>query len=411
MRIAYLDCQSGVSGDMLLGALVDGGLELAQLQGEIDKLRIEGVHLEARAVSRNAVAGTQISVRLHGHEIEPTQEHHIDLASAADPAHHPIHHGDDIAALIGNSALEPHVRSRALKVFQRLTAAEARVHGTDPAHVHLHEVGTLDAVIDVVGAVAGLSLLGVQAVYASPLYMGTGFVECAHGRLPVPVPAVVALCQDVPCVQTDVQAELVTPTGAAILTTVAREFGTCPPFRLRKVGYGAGQRDLEAVPNVLRLRLGETTEEYEQDRIVVVETNIDDMNPEVFGYLTDELLSDGARDVTIAPVYMKKGRPGNLLTIQADEANLDRVITRVLTETTSIGVRYYYVQRRKLRRESAIAQTEFGSVRVKICEADGVRRVAPEYEDCARLARCRRVPILSVYAAARAAMTSGGPSC
>lgn len=402
MRIAYFDCFAGISGDMILGALLNAGLELERLQAELDKLGVAALHLEQQSTSRQAIAAVRATVHAHGHAVQQEDEDHLDLHPEAHPEHEHRHPGD-VIGLIESSALAPQVRASSVRIFQRLTAAEAAVHGSDPEHVHLHEVGAMDAIADVVGTVAGLALLGVEAVYSSPLHLGSGFVNCAHGRYPVPVPGVLALCEDIPCVQTDIPAELVTPTGAAIITTLATGFGSPPPFRQHQVGYGAGRRELDAVPNLLRVRIGETATALEHDQLVLVETNIDDMNPEVFGYLTDLLLQQGARDVYITPVYMKKGRPGSLLSVLAEESDLDLMVHTLLSETTSIGVRFHQVERRKLKRENVSVETPYGRVRVKLCQVDGTRRGNPEYDDCARLAKQHQVPILSIYDAARVA--------
>ena len=431
MRIAYFDCFSGISGDMVLGALLDAELELERLNAEIAKLGLPEIAIEREATSRHAIAATRAWVRVGAESIAEEEEHHLDLATAKDRDHHKhtsehhqhrYHHRDhqhhhlkDITQRIADSSLDDTVKERSIQIFERLGAAEAEVHGTAPADVHLHEVGALDALVDVVGAVVGLQLLAVDEVCASPLRFGTGFTRCAHGRYPVPVPGVLALCRDVPTEQTDIRAELVTPTGAAIITTLASSFGPQPPFRQQAVGYGAGSRDLEAVPNVLRLRLGEREQACVSGmgaapsdaapHLVLIEANIDDMNPEIYGYLFDQLLAKGARDVYATPVLMKKGRPGHVLSVLADLADLDALATTILQETTTIGLRHYPVKRRLLAREIRTVDTPFGPIRVKFSYLDGRRRAAPEYEDCARLAREHQVPLLSVYEAARAAVS------
>lgn len=405
MRIAYFDCFSGVSGDMVLGALLDAGLELDRLNEEIAKLGLDEVTISSEPTARHAIAATRAQVRLGTETISPTDEHHLKPRDLHEHPHehHGHHHLKDITGRIAASGLDDEVKERSIRIFERLGAAEAKVHGADPAEVHLHEVGALDALVDVVGAVAGLVLMGVDEVHASPLRFGTGFTLCAHGRYPVPVPGVLALCQDVPSEQTAIRAELVTPTGAAIITTLALSFGPQPPFRQEAIGYGAGSRDLDEIPNLLRLRLG--ISEAPRENLVMIETNIDDMNPEIYGYLFDRLLEQGARDVYATPVFMKKGRPGIVLSVLADAHRLDALATIVLQETTSIGLRYYPVERRVLEREIRVVDTPYGSVRVKLSYLDGHRRAAPEYEDCARLAKELRVPLLTVYEAARAAVS------
>ena len=401
MKIAYFDCFSGISGDMILGALLDAGLALEDLNREIAKLGVQDVAIEREATARHAIAATRAKVCVAGAPVADA-EHHLDLSG--EPTHdHPHAHLKDITSRIADSRLDEVVKERSIRVFERLCAAEAEVHNAAPAEVALHEVGALDALIDVVGAVVGLQLLEIEEVCASPLRFGTGFVRCAHGRYPVPVPGVLALCRDVPTEQTDIRAELVTPTGAAIITTLARSFGPQPPFCQQAVGYGAGRRDLEAIPNLLRLRLGERVAVSE--RVLLIEANIDDMNPEVYGYLFDRLLEQGASDVYATPVLMKKGRPGNVLSVLAPAGRLDELAAIVLQETTTIGLRYYGVERRVLERQIRAVATPYGEVKVKFSCIDGRGRAAPEYEDCARLAQEHQVPLLSVYEAARAAAT------
>ena len=401
MKIAYFDCFSGISGDMILGALLDAGLPLEDLNREIAKLGVQDVAIERESTARHAIAATRAKVCVAGAPLADA-EHHLDLSGARTRAHAHAHL-KDITSRIADSRLDGVVKERSIRVFERLCAAEAEVHNAAPAEVALHEVGALDALIDVVGAVAGLWLLEVDEVCASPLRFGTGFVHCAHGRYPVPVPGVLALCRDVPTEQTDIRAELVTPTGAAIITTLASSFGPQPPFCQQAVGYGAGRRDLEAIPNLLRLRLGERAPASEC--VLLIEANIDDMNPEVYGYLFDRLLERGACDVYATPVLMKKGRPGNVLSVLAPADRLDELAAIVLQETTTIGLRYYGVERRVLERQIRTVVTPYGEVKVKFSCIDGRCRAAPEYEDCARLAQEHQVPLLSVYEAARTAAT------
>lgn len=397
MTTAYFDCLSGVSGDMVLGAVVDAGLEPDRLQREVDRLAV-GARLRCESVSRCGLQATRVRVELDGQA--PESEHHLD------PGHPPHTHLKDLLARIDGSTLDEADKACARRVFRRLAEAEAAVHGVDVEAVGLHEAGSLDAVVDIAGAVAGLRLLGVTRVYSSALHCGTGTVECAHGRYPLPAPGVLALCRGVPLVQTDVKAELVTPTGAALITTLAEGFGPAPAMRLDAVGYGAGARDLAQAPNVLRLRLSHpAAADSDGQRCVVLEANVDDMNPEVYGYLFERLLEAGARDLYVTPVLMKKNRPGHLLSVLVDPAHLEAVSDVVLGETTSLGVRHYEVERRVLERSTLSVETEFGPVRVKVARLNGRRRVAPEYEDCAGLARSRRVPILSVYGAAVSAAT------
>jgi uncharacterized protein (TIGR00299 family) protein len=263
--------------------------------------------------------------------------------------------------------------------------------------VHFHEVGAVDAIVDVVGSCIGLEYFGVDTVVSTPVRLGTGTVTCAHGLMPVPVPAVVELTRGIPTVRTMIQGELTTPTGAAILTTLASSWGRLEEFTVETFGYGAGTKVLPEMANVLRISIGRTGCAYEIDHSILLETNIDNMNPEVFGFLSERLFEAEAKDVYMTPIYMKKGRPGTLLSIMTDESRMDAILDIIFRETTTLGIRISRVSRRKVKRESGIVRTEFGPVPVKIAHVDGYKRFAPEYEDCARIAREKKVPILTVY--------------
>lgn len=420
MTTAYFDCFSGVSGDMMLGALVDTGLELADLQTDIDSLGV-GAKLRASSVDRCGIRATYVQVEIDGQQMTPAREQHMEPRTDAEHTHdhdhnsghhheHHEHHSHtklgDILAVIDDSSLDTEIKETAARVFRRLTEAEAEVHGAAVEDVGLHEVGSLDAIVDITGVIAGLRRLGVDRVLSSPLHVGTGTVQCAHGRYPVPAPGVLALCRNVPLVQTDIPSELVTPTGAALITTLADGFGPAPTMTLSATGYGAGGRNPATTPNVVRLRLGQPAAPVDSSdgtRCVLLEANLDDMNPEIFGYLFERLLEIGARDVFVTPVLMKKNRPGHLLSILADPADVEAVADIVLTETTSLGIRYHEVERRMLTRTSISVTTEFGPIHIKVADVDGRRRAAPEFEDCAQLARDHKVPLQSVYAAAVAA--------
>ncbi len=445
MKIAYFDCFSGISGDMILGSIVDAGLDPTLLVSELDKLGLDGVNVSFEGTFRKAIKATQVQVtttetsRENGHTHQQLIHPELTQAAHAHGDDHLVLHEHtstavshrrlkDILAILQSGCLHPDDAATATDIFTRLARAEAHVHGLSAERdVALHEVGAVDAIIDIVGAVAGLRLLGVDEVWSSPLRCGTGFVRCAHGRYPVPVPGVLALCEGVPLVQTGVEAELITPTGAAIITTLANHFGTPPSFRQTAVGYGAGSRDLDEQPNLLRLRLGEvsrgqgnrspipddagesmwmeaSTDDEQRDRVIQLEANIDDMNPEVYGYVIDLLLEKGARDVYLTPVHMKKGRPGTLLTALAEEGSMEAISEAILTETTTLGVRYSLKTRRVLPRRMMTASTPYGDVRVKATATGTHSRFAPEYEDCATLARLKGIPILSVYKAALAAV-------
>ena len=381
--IAYLDLPAGLSGDMFLGCLVDAGWNVDALRATIARLPL-GSHeweIDARRVMKGPVAATLVDVR--------TSEGH----------HH--RHLSDIAKMITGAGLAPIVRDRALAVFERLAAAEARVHGTTPDRVHFHEVGAVDAIIDIVGGCAGLEALGITSLHASPVPLGDGWVETAHGRLPLPAPATLELLATAgaPTRPAPGPGELVTPTGAALLAALAT-FGQ-PAMTLQRIGLGAGQRDA-AWPNVARLWLGESGP---VGPLVQIDTNIDDMNPQLYAAVSDRLFAEGARDVWLTPVQMKKGRPGVVLSAIVAAADEDKVADLLLRETTTLGVRIHPLAgRHEARREMREVTTPFGTVRVKVkwidAEAEGA---APEYDDCARLARERAVPARLVYEAAFAA--------
>ena len=383
MRVAYFECTAGISGDMVLGALLDAGLELEVLRRELDKLGLDEFELEVSREQRHGLSGTRAKVT--------AREGHV-------------HRGlSDVLAIINGSRLADTIKGRAGDVFRRLAEAEAEVHGTTPEQVHFHEVGAVDAIVDIVGAVAGLNCLGIERVYGSRLRFGTGSTVGAHGAMPIPVPAVVALCKGVPTERTDIPFEMVTPTGAALLTTLAHEIGERITLRTEHVGYGVGGRDPDRVPNLLRLEIGELETPARSDRITLIETNVDDMNPEVYPYLMERLFSEGARDAYLTPVIMKKGRPGVLVTVMAEPEQVQSLSRLLLRETSTLGVRISPADRVVLEREAGTVQTPFGPIQVKLARLDDHARVTPEYEDCARVARDRNVPIMDVYRAAQEA--------
>jgi len=384
MKLVYFDCFAGVSGDMILGALLDTGLPVERLRAELDKLNLSGFSLEPEKCVKNGITGTKVTVR--------TDEQ---------KSHRHLRH---VREIIETSALSRSVKTTSLKVFQALAEAEGRVHDTSPEKIHFHEVGALDAIVDVVGAVTGLELLGVDQVWASPVHVGTGFVDCQHGRIPVPAPATVELLKEVPVYSTGLQAELITPTGAAILKTIAAGFGPMPSMCLEKVGYGAGSCDLP-IPNHLRLIVGTSDGTYELDQIDLIEANIDDMTPAQFEYVIDKLMAAGALDTTLTPLVMKKSRPAVCLGVMARPEGTQRMLDIVFGETSTLGVRVQRVERRKLPRETRSLKTKFGEIRVKVAWLDGkVRDITPEYDDCRRLAEEHGVPLREMYQeAARAA--------
>ena len=377
MKTAYFDTFAGISGDMMLGALIDAGLSLESLQRELEKLGLREYRIDARKVKKHGISATK-----------------VDVTASEARVHRRL---VDVLDIINQSGISKEAKKRAGRIFHQLAEAEAKVHGTTINRVHFHEVGAIDAIVDVVGTVVGLELLGVERVCASVLRFGRGTTTGAHGAMPIPVPAVAALCKGLPAERTDIPYELVTPTGAAILTTLASQIGARITLCAEQVGYGAGSRDLNQVPNLLRVEIGEQDLDLQTDTLTLIETNIDDMTPEIYGYLIDRLLEGGARDAYLTPLIMKKGRPGTTISVLADTPQVSPLVDTLFRETTTLGVRLTQVHRLKLSRRCGTVETPFGTVDVKIAEYSGRTRIAPEFEDCARIARQQNVPILDVY--------------
>ena len=412
MKTAYFDCFSGAAGDMILGALLDAGLDFARLEAELANLGLAGFRIEAEKVTRGGIAGTKLHVHLddehhhHPHSDDRLEDGHLHGRHRTDDAHG---RGlPEILRLIGQAALPDAVKLTASRVFRRLADAEAEVHGKPPEEIHFHEVGAVDAIVDIVGAAIGLHLLGIERVHCSPMRTGTGTVRCAHGELPVPAPATALLLRGVPVIPTDVQAELTTPTGAAILTTIAAEFGPMPPGRIDAIGYGAGSRDNPGLPNLLRVFIAETAAGgYESDVVEVIEANLDDMSPEFFGVIFDRLFAAGAVDAWVTPIQMKKSRPAFLLSAIApmDRGNAVREV--FFRETTTFGVRSVEARRSKLPREVHEVETPLGRVRIKVGSIAGkIVRAKAEHDDCARIAAEKNVPFREVQDAAMRAFLS-----
>jgi hypothetical protein len=405
MKTAFLDTFSGISGDMTVGALLHAGVPLDAVRDAVAGLKLAGVELSAERVERSGIAATKFHVRVHG-------EH-------PDSPHAHRRHGHrsyvEIRELLATSALAPAVRERALAVFARLAEAEGRVHGRATEDVTFHEVGAVDAIVDVVGAAVGFVHLGVERIHHAALPLGGGFVETAHGRLPVPGPAVTELVRGRRVRTGDGTTELVTPTGAAIVAALA-ETGEAPELVAEAVGYGAGDRVLADRPNVLRIVVGDVVAAAGCDDVVVLEATIDDLSPQVYEHVLDRLFEAGARDAFLVPVVMKKSRPATMLRVLASPEDRDRLAAIVFAETSTIGLRFTSWSRLVLPREVRTVETPWGAVRVKIATApDGTVNVAPEYEDCRRLARERGVPLKLVMQAATGAATRdfvsgrGGP--
>jgi uncharacterized protein (TIGR00299 family) protein len=382
MVCAFVDCFAGISGDMLLGALIDAGAPVDNLLLGLETLPLSGWELKIERVRKGAIAATSVSVIVNGKQ--------------------PERHLSDIESIVLASQLPEKVKEQSLKVFRLLAEAEAKVHGIGVNEVHFHEVGAVDSIVDIVGAVYALHLLGVQGVYASALPFSRGRVKTLHGDLPVPAPATMELLCGVPTYPLDIEVELVTPTGAALLKALANGFGMPPPFTPRKVGYGAGKRDLP-FPNVLRVIVGDMPDNValERERLVVVETNLDDMTGEMAGFAMERLLTAGVRDVWVVPAQMKKNRPAIVLSVLCDHEKLPTVLQILLRETTTLGARVQEVERLCLPREIWEVTTPYGTVKVKVAKlGNEIVNIAPEYEDCRRLALERGVPLKEVMSAA-----------
>jgi len=380
MNLAYFDCFSGISGDMTLGALIDAGCDVAHLRKELKALEVAGWELSAEKVWKNGMAATYAKVRAEDRQT------HRSLT--------------DILEILKKSPLAPRVRDRAGAIFLKLGEAEARVHDVPVEKIHFHEVGAVDAIVDIVGACIGFHALGIEKFACSPLNVGGGTAKMAHGVLPVPAPATAALLTGKPTYSNGVLRELVTPTGAAIVATLCDSFGPQPPMTVSAIGYGAGTADLEGQPNVLRIMVGESAEKavpgYDEE-IAVIEANLDDMNPQIYGYFLERALAAGALDVYTTPVQMKKNRPGTLLTVLCKPQDANALTSLIFAETTTFGVRTTTARRRILPREHVSVSTAYGDVRIKLSRVNGhILHVSPEFEDCRKLAVEKNVPLQQV---------------
>jgi pyridinium-3,5-bisthiocarboxylic acid mononucleotide nickel chelatase len=412
-RVLYFDCFSGISGDMALGALLDAGLPLDGLREALGTLALGGAHVHAHTVLRAGVSATKFSVHEHEHHGGHGHDDHGEHGDHCEHGEHGHDHGghrhdhgehrhphrslSEIFHLIDRSSLSPSGRDRAKAMFQRLGEAEAAIHGMPVETVHLHEVGALDSIIDIVGIVHAMEWSGADRVVCSPLNVGGGMVQSAHGLFPVPAPATLRLLGDAPVYSGRVQQELVTPTGALIATTFACSFGPIPPMSVERVGYGAGDRDDPVTPNVLRVLIGREPTIATGDRVSVIECEIDDMNPQLFGVVMERLYAAGALEVFYTPVQMKKNRPGTLLTVVAAPEKRAQMNDVIFRETTTIGLRYYDVDRECLQREIVTVRTPIGEVRFKVARRDGrVVNAVPEFEDCATLAAANGLSVKEV---------------
>jgi uncharacterized protein (TIGR00299 family) protein len=403
-RVLYFDCFSGISGDMALGALLDAGLPFDDLKAALGSLALGDAHVHASKVLRAGVSATKFSVHEHAGGGAPhahdahDHEHRPWIRISCGASHR---HLSAINKLIDTSALSAPARERAKQMFHRLGEAEAAIHQMPLEKVHLHEVGALDSIIDIVGIAFAMEWAAADRVVCSPLNVGGGMVDSAHGRFPVPAPATVALLGDAPVYSGAVQKELVTPTGALIATSYASSFGPIPAMSIERVGYGAGDRDEPATPNVLRVMIGRAETGSTTERVCVIECEIDDMNPQIFGVVMERLYAAGALEVFYVPVQMKKNRPGTLLSVVAAPDQRSQMTEIIFRETTTIGLRYYDVDRECLERRIVPVETPLGTVRFKIASRGGnVINAVPEFEDCAKLAAAHNLPVKEVQALA-----------
>ena len=384
MKIAYFDCFSGISGDMTVGSLLDAGLKIGTLEKELKKLGLTGYQLEVDKVVKKGISATQFKVRIKEEGVERRFK--------------------DILTIIEKSKLDEEIKKETKKIFFNIAQAESKIHRKDLDKIHFHEIGGLDSIIDITSAVIGIKTLGIEEIYSSALPVGKGFVKCAHGVIPVPAPATLELLKNIPTYSGGIESEMITPTGAGIIGTLAKSFRERPLMKIERTGYGAGEKEF-TIPNLLRISIGEkilkdehSKDGYVRDEAVLIETNIDDMNPEFYDYIMERLFSQGALDAFLTPIQMKKNRPAHMLSIVVYEQNLKEILEVLFSESTTLGVRIREIKRLRLAQQNFIAETKYGKIRVKVGIFKGkIKNVAPEYEDCKKIAKQHKVPLKEVY--------------
>ena len=380
-RAAYFDCYSGISGDMILGALFDLGVSPGKIRKALKTLDLNGYKLQTSKVQRGLIAGTKAHVKIE----------------KVSHSHHRARKYSDIKKLLANSGLSSTSKKNAMEVFRRIALVEAAVHKTTIEKIHFHEVGAVDSIVDIVGGVVAIESLKLDRIYSSPLNVGEGFVECAHGYLPVPAPATLKLLKGIPTFSSGIKRELTTPTGAAMIGFYADQFGSLPAMTIIDDGYGAGDHIIPTMPNMLRVILGAVDEESDEE-LVLIETNIDDMNPELYEAAMDSLFKAGALDVYLSPIIMKKSRPASKISVLSTERSRDIMTQVLLQETSSFGVRYYKVGRTVLEREIKTVKTSYGPIKIKIGKFNGrTLQASPEYEDCKKISKTKKVPVRNIY--------------
>jgi len=379
MKIAYFDAFSGISGDMTIGAFIDAGIDFEEFKNEIQKLNLKNFDVKIKKITRHGINATKFDV-----VIKEDREAHRNLS--------------EIFEIIDKSNLSDFVKKTSQKIFTTLAQAEAKIHNVAIDDVHFHEVGAVDSIVDIVGTAICIEKFGIEKIFVSKIPLGSGgFVQTQHGKMPVPSPATVEILKNFPVILTDVSFELTTPTGSAIVATLAEYGLEKETIKISAIGYGAGQFEIPDRPNLLRIIIGEIPLKYGEEKLLLIETNIDDMNPEVYPYVIEKLLSSGANDAYLVPIIMKKGRPGILLSVLVSESKLDNVLKIIFTQTTTLGVRIIEIKRRKLPREQREIETPFGRVKFKLVSIDNVERLIPEFEECKRIAEERNLPLIQVY--------------
>lgn len=379
MKIAYFDAFSGISGDMTIGAFIDAGLDFEEFKNEIQKLNLTNYELKTRKITRNGITATKFDV------IVKNQEHeHRNLS--------------EIFEIIDTSKLSEFVKETSKKIFATLAQAEAKIHNTTIDKIHFHEVGAIDSIIDIVGCAICIEKFGIEKIYASKIPLGSGaFVNSQHGKIPIPSPATIEMLRNFPTILTDIPFELTTPTGGAIIATLAEYGLEKETIKIQSIGYGAGDFEIPQQPNLLRIIIGEIPQKYDVEKLLLIETNIDNMNPEIYPYVIEKLLSSGANDAYLVPVIMKKGRPGIILSTLAPESKLDEILNIIFSQTTTLGVKIFEVRRKKLKREQKEIDTPFGKVKFKLVQLNNTQRLVPEFEECKRIAEEKNLPLIQVY--------------
>jgi hypothetical protein len=379
MKIAYFDAFSGISGDMTIAAFLNAGLDENEFLTELSKLKLSGFEIEIKKVIRNGITATKFEVIVK----EKQKEHR---------------HLSDIFEIIDASDLSEFVKQTSKKIFTNIAQAEAKIHNTTVEEVHFHEVGAIDSIIDIVGTTICIEKFKIEKIFASKIPLGSGsFTQTQHGKMPIPSPATLELLKNFPVTLTDIPFELTTPTGASIIATLAEYGLEKETIKINSVGYGAGNFDIPNQPDLLRIIIGEIPQKFNEEKLLLVETNIDDMNPEIYPYVIEKLLHSGANDAYLVPVIMKKGRPGILLSTLVNETKLDDILKVIFTQTTTLGVRIFEIRRKKLKREQKEIDTPFGKVKFKIAIIENSERLVPEFEECKRIAEEKNIPLIQVY--------------